>query len=100
MVYITGRCWHCGRYVGAQIRSLALHDDPCIADVCVCVVEIPSHCSFLTAGLLFFINRTAILRRRNSVKLAFWSMPALVWVTIFVNVFLVLYKVGQVKSLL
>ncbi|EFJ39951.1 hypothetical protein VOLCADRAFT_70155, partial [Volvox carteri f. nagariensis] len=48
--------------------------------------------SGLAAALLFFIVRTAILRREASLELAFWALPLLVLITVFINSYFVLYK--------
>ena len=42
--------------------------------------------------VLFLIIRTAVLRRANSTKIAYWVLPILVFVTIFVNLFFILTK--------
>lgn len=48
--------------------------------------------SGILAALMFVVNRALILRRQNSVKYAYYALPPLVVITIFVNVFFVLYK--------
>ncbi|GLI68407.1 hypothetical protein VaNZ11_012794, partial [Volvox africanus] len=48
--------------------------------------------SGLATAFLFFLVRTAILRRERSLDLAFWALPLLVLFTVFVNVYFVLYK--------
>ena len=42
--------------------------------------------------VLFLIIRTLVLRRANSTKVAFWVLPVLVFVTIWVNLFFILTK--------
>ncbi|GFR46424.1 hypothetical protein Agub_g7931 [Astrephomene gubernaculifera] len=46
---------------------------------------------------LFLLVRTAILRRENSLQLALWSLPLLVLVTVFINLFFVLYKGSEAR---
>lgn len=46
----------------------------------------------IVGGVLFAINRLVILRRKNSTEFAFWALPPLVFLTIFVNLQFVLYK--------
>ncbi|KXZ41101.1 hypothetical protein GPECTOR_797g20 [Gonium pectorale] len=48
--------------------------------------------SAIAAGFLFWINRIGILRRENSTTLAIYCFPLLVAVTVFINVFFVIYK--------
>ncbi len=38
--------------------------------------------------------RTLILRRQNSTVLAFWALPLLVFKTIIIDIFFILYKAG------
>ncbi len=49
--------------------------------------------SAILGALIFFLNRTIILRRKNSTEWAFWSLPVLALITVFINVFFVLLKV-------
>lgn len=42
--------------------------------------------------VIFIIIRTVVLRRANSTKIAFWVLPVLVFVTIWVNLFFILTK--------
>ncbi|EFJ45522.1 hypothetical protein VOLCADRAFT_105976 [Volvox carteri f. nagariensis] len=49
--------------------------------------------SGLASVVLFVIVRAAVLRRVRSLELAIWSLPVLVLVTVFINLFFVLYKV-------
>ncbi|KAG2484956.1 hypothetical protein HYH03_016254 [Edaphochlamys debaryana] len=44
------------------------------------------------SALIFFLNRYIILRRVNSTNLAIYGFPVLVGITVFVNVFFVIYK--------
>ncbi|GLC40487.1 hypothetical protein PLESTM_001079900 [Pleodorina starrii] len=48
--------------------------------------------SGLATALMFFIVRTAILRRERSLELTFWALPVIVMFTVFINVYLVIYK--------
>ncbi|KAG2427857.1 hypothetical protein HXX76_012177 [Chlamydomonas incerta] len=48
--------------------------------------------SGLATAFMFFTVRIAILRRSNSLMMAFWSLPILVLGTVFINAFLVLYN--------
>ncbi|PNH12260.1 hypothetical protein TSOC_000860 [Tetrabaena socialis] len=54
--------------------------------------------SALATALLFLVVRTAILRRENSLQLAFWALPCLVFFTVFINSYFVLVK-GATKKL-
>jgi sodium-dependent phosphate transporter len=36
--------------------------------------------------------RTIILRRKNSTEWAFWSLPVLAFITVFINIFFVLVR--------
>jgi phosphate/sulfate permease len=40
--------------------------------------------------VLFTIIRTAVLRRANSTKIAFWVLPVLILLTFFINLFFIL----------
>ncbi|KAI8476390.1 MAG: phosphate transporter [Monoraphidium minutum] len=42
--------------------------------------------------ILFLVIRTAVLRRVNSTKIAYWVLPILVFLTIFINLFFILTK--------
>ncbi|KAG2451842.1 hypothetical protein HYH02_003618 [Chlamydomonas schloesseri] len=61
---------------------------------------VPIICSWfvspITAGIassiLFFGNRILVLRREKSTTLAIWVFPFLVFLTVFVNVFFVIFK--------
>ncbi|GLC55696.1 hypothetical protein PLESTB_001015700 [Pleodorina starrii] len=48
--------------------------------------------SGIVAALLFALNRGVILRRENSTNLAIYMYPLLVGITVFINVFFVIYK--------
>lgn len=54
--------------------------------------------SAILGAAIFLSTRTFILRRNNSAMKAFWCLPVLVLVTIFINVFFILYK-GAGKTL-
>jgi len=47
--------------------------------------------SFLSATL-FLLNRHIVLRRKNSEIIAYYSLPPLIFLTLFINLFFVLYK--------
>ncbi|PNW71457.1 hypothetical protein CHLRE_16g655200v5 [Chlamydomonas reinhardtii] len=61
---------------------------------------VPVICSWfvspVTAGIassiLFFLNRIFVLRRERSTTFAIWVFPVLVYLTVFINVFFVIYK--------
>ncbi|GIL86085.1 hypothetical protein Vretimale_13891 [Volvox reticuliferus] len=53
--------------------------------------------SGLATAMLFFIVRTAILRRERSLELAFWALPVLVLLTVFINVYFVLFKGADMR---
>lgn len=42
--------------------------------------------------ILFLVIRTVVLRRPNSTKIAYWVLPILVFITIWVNLFFILTK--------
>lgn len=44
----------------------------------------------LVTLILFLIIRTAVLRRANSTKIAFWVLPLLLLLTFFINLFFIL----------
>eukprot|EP00198_Chlamydomonas_reinhardtii_P005535 XP_001694871.1 sodium/phosphate symporter [Chlamydomonas reinhardtii] len=46
----------------------------------------------IAAGILYFFNRLIVLRRQNSTTLAIWVFPLLVFLTVFINLFFVIYK--------
>lgn len=52
----------------------------------------------IVASFWYIMNRTFILRAPNSVNRALWSLPVLALITVFVNIFFVLYK-GAGKTL-
>lgn len=52
----------------------------------------------IVSSIIFFVNRLLILRRQNSTKIAFWVLPILVFVTLFINLQFVLFK-GASKEL-
>lgn len=43
--------------------------------------------------VIFLLVRTAVLRRSNSTKLAFYVLPLLIIITIWVNLFFILVRV-------
>eukprot|EP00198_Chlamydomonas_reinhardtii_P005539 XP_001694875.1 sodium/phosphate symporter [Chlamydomonas reinhardtii] len=48
--------------------------------------------SGIASAIIFWLNRVCILRRENSTNLAIYMYPLLVGVTVFINVFFVIYK--------
>jgi sodium-dependent phosphate transporter len=46
----------------------------------------------LVTLVIFLLVRTLVLRRQNSTKIAYWVLPILVFVTIFINLFFILTK--------
>ncbi|EFJ51229.1 hypothetical protein VOLCADRAFT_79831 [Volvox carteri f. nagariensis] len=48
--------------------------------------------SGIVASFLFALNRGVILRRENSTNLAIYMYPVLVGITVFINVFFVIFK--------
>lgn len=52
----------------------------------------------IVSSIIFFVNRLLILRRQNSTKIAFWVLPILVFLTLFINLQFVLFK-GASKEL-
>mmetsp|Transcript_17660 Transcript_17660/g.44470 ORF Transcript_17660/g.44470 Transcript_17660/m.44470 type:complete len:629 (-) Transcript_17660:305-2191(-) len=48
--------------------------------------------SSIVAAVLFLLNRTLVLRRQNSTLFAYFALPPLVFVTVYINIFFVLYK--------
>ncbi|GAX82464.1 hypothetical protein CEUSTIGMA_g9891.t1 [Chlamydomonas eustigma] len=44
------------------------------------------------SSIIFYLNRHLILRRNNSANLAIWSLPLLLFITIFINMLFVLGK--------
>eukprot|EP00882_Tetradesmus_deserticola_P017252 GHRQ01018475.1.p2 GENE.GHRQ01018475.1~~GHRQ01018475.1.p2 ORF type:complete len:219 (+),score=51.75 GHRQ01018475.1:3-659(+) len=46
----------------------------------------------LVCLIIFLLIRTLVLRRANSTKMAFWVLPILIIVTIWVNLFFILTK--------
>jgi sodium-dependent phosphate transporter len=47
----------------------------------------------LMSFLLYWVLRLAVLRGEGSYKKAIWCLPILLFVTLFVNMFFILYKV-------
>lgn len=54
--------------------------------------------SAIVGALWYILNRTFILRAPNSTDRALWSLPVLALITVFINIFFVLYK-GAGKEL-
>lgn len=50
------------------------------------------------AYLLYLVLRLAVLRGENSYKKAIFCLPVLLFITLFVNMFFILYKVGRHDS--
>ncbi|GFR48394.1 hypothetical protein Agub_g10288 [Astrephomene gubernaculifera] len=48
--------------------------------------------SGIVAGFIFFVTRYVILRRENSTNWAIYMYPLLVFITVFINVFFVIFK--------
>lgn len=48
--------------------------------------------SSILAMILFALNRQLVLRRESSTTLAYYAFPPLVFLTIFINLFFILYK--------
>ena len=57
-----------------------------------CLSCFPPIHSGIAAGVLYFFNRLIVLRRQNSTTLAIWVFPLLVFLTVFINLFFVIYK--------
>lgn len=54
--------------------------------------------SSICSAFVFFLARTLILRKPNAYQLSFWGLPVLVFITLYINTFFVLYK-GASKEL-
>lgn len=52
----------------------------------------------LMSYLLYTLLRLAVLRGPSSYKKAVWCLPILLFATLFVNMFFILYKVRQAKE--
>lgn len=69
--------------------------------LCVCIGVVTIFLSWfispIMAGgfgaIIFLLNKYIILRRKDSFTWAFWSMPVLVLITVWINLFFVLLKV-------
>jgi sodium-dependent phosphate transporter len=48
--------------------------------------------SSILAAIIFLANRHLVLRRRDSNKIVYFALPPLVFITIFINLFFILYK--------
>lgn len=46
----------------------------------------------ILSSIIFTLNKFCILRRRNSTMLAIWSLPILLFITLFINIMFVLAK--------
>jgi len=46
----------------------------------------------LFSYLLFIITRSVVLRRQNSTKMAYWALPAFIFLTIWANLYFMLTK--------
>lgn len=46
----------------------------------------------ILSSVIFSVNRVAILRRKNSTLKAIWSLPILIFITVFINLMFVLAK--------
>ena len=46
----------------------------------------------ILSAIIFYLTRLCILRRQNSANLAIWSLPVLLFLTIFINLMFVLAK--------
>lgn len=44
------------------------------------------------SSIIFGLNRYFILKKKNSAKIAYYALPPLVLVTVFINLFFILYK--------
>lgn len=49
----------------------------------------------LMSYILYTLLRLCVLRGEGSYKRAIWCLPILLFVTLFVNMFFILYKVGS-----
>lgn len=49
-------------------------------------------CAAICTAALFLTVRTLVLRRKNSVKLSYWALPAVVLLAVFVNALFVITK--------
>lgn len=48
--------------------------------------------SAIVSGIIFFLIRTLVLRRKNSTKVAIWTLPVFLLITVFINLFFILTK--------
>lgn len=51
-------------------------------------------CAAIACLIIFLLVRTFVLRRENSTTVAFWVLPLLIVITVWVNLFFILTKVG------
>lgn len=58
----------------------------------VCSWFVSPTCSCIVSCLFFIAVRTLIMRRENATTIAIWSFPILVVFTVYVNLFLLLFK--------
>lgn len=83
-------------YGGADaiIWSASIPDFPYVTGVVPIVISWITSPLFaaILAGMLYFFVRTGIMRRTNSTKLAYWFLPVIVLITIYINVFFVCVK--------
>ena len=49
----------------------------------------------ILSSIIFLLNRTLILRSKNSMSRALWSIPFLIFITLFINIMFVLAKGAQ-----
>ena len=80
--------------VDAIVWAQRKEEFPYLSGVAVIVMSwfiSPIACG-LIASTFFLIVRTIVLRRQNSTKLAFWLLPVLVFITVYINAFFVMFK--------
>jgi len=46
----------------------------------------------LVSAIIFLLIRTLVLRRKNSTKIAIWTLPVMLLITVWVNLFFILTK--------
>jgi sodium-dependent phosphate transporter len=92
-------------YGGADAIVWAQRKDefPYLSGVAVIVMSwfiSPVACG-VVASTFFLLVRTIVLRRQNSMRLAFWLLPVLVFITVYINAFFVMFKgaAGKYASL-
>lgn len=79
---------------GAIVWSKKTDDFPYVTGLVPVVISwfISPILSSIIAAILFVLNRTLVLRRERAAFLAYFALPPLVFITVFINVFFVLYK--------